>query len=125
MNDPARTGDGDGDALRQIYQSTRGYCDGCRRKLAFRGFARTDVRGAWDLDARALRPRCRACLQGHVLRASRAPRPALVTAAATRPARRGWAPPLVGGLLGALVLGGPWGALVGGLVGAGVDGDEG
>lgn len=122
MKDPARTGERD--ALQQIYQSTRGYCDGCRRKLAFRGYARADVRGAWDIDARVLRPVCCACLERHVPRVSRpAHTPARAPAAATRSSGGGCRHTVLGGLLGAFVLG-PWGALLGGLLGAEVDGGE-
>lgn len=109
-------------ALQQIYQSTRGYCHGCRRKLAFTGYARAAVRGAWDIDARALRPACTACLSGHVTRArpgAPARTPAHASAAASAP-RTGCRHTLLGGLLGGFMLG-PWGALLGGLLGAEVD----
>jgi hypothetical protein len=108
-------------ALQQIYRSTRGYCHGCRRKLAFTGYARTAVRGAWDIDARALRPACTACLRGHVTRDRSAPRrPAYASASAAAPRSVGCRHTLLGGLLGAFMLG-PWGALLGGLLGAEVD----
>lgn len=123
MKDPATAGERD--ALRQIYQSTRGYCDGCRRKLAFCAYARADVRGAWDIDARLLRPVCRTCLERHVPRVSRPGHtPARAPAAAARSSSgSGCRHTVLGGLLGAFVLG-PWGALLGGLLGAEVDGGE-
>lgn len=113
------------EALQQIYQSTRGYCHRCQRKLAFTGFARAAVRGAWDIDAGALRPACATCLSGHVprvagrarpdvRRAARAPLP--VPTPTSAPVRH----TLLGGLLGAFVAG-PWGALLGSLLGAEVD----
>lgn len=117
----------DPSALQQIYQSTRGYCHRCRRKLAFTGYARASVRGAWDIDARLLRPACTACLSGHVVKARRPARrsPAHAPPVAAAPVSVGAAGggcrhTLLGGLLGALVLG-PWGALLGGLLGAEVD----
>lgn len=120
MTDPATAREPS--ALQQIYRSTRGYCHACRRKLAFTGYARVAVRGAWDIDARALRPACTACLSGHVQRdirpAPRSPTHAPVSAAAPRTV--GVRHTLLGGLLGAFVLG-PWGALLGGLLGAEVD----
>lgn len=121
MKVDANAGD---DALRQIYESTRGYCHACRRKLAFTRYARDTGRGAWDIDARALRPACCACLRGHVPKArgrsaaQRTPTPAI-----PRIASGGVRHTLLGGLLGAFVLG-PWGALLGGLLGAEVDGGE-
>jgi len=110
---------GSDDALQQIYKSTRGYCHACRRKLAFTGYARGVGRGAWDIDARALRPACCDCLRGHVPQARehvtrRAPALPAVRAAGCRHT-------LLGGLLGGFMLG-PWGALLGGLLGAEVDG---
>src|SRR5262249_4829101 len=104
--------------LRRIYQSTRGYCHGCRRKLAFAGFARAGVRGAWDIDGRALRPVCRACLAAPPRRERPPPRrrpdpPAKAAAPA-------FGHMLLGGLLGAL-LGGPLGALLGALLGVRLD----
>lgn len=121
------------DGVRQIYGTTRGYCHGCRRKLAFAGYARATGRGAWDIDARALRPACRACLGGaSCIRcpmgpapkdrwaADAAAAPALATSAAAGPGLRHT---LLGGLLGAFVLG-PWGALLGGLLGAEIDGGD-
>jgi hypothetical protein len=102
--------------LRRIYESTRGYCHGCRRKLAFAGFARAGVRGAWDVDGRALRPACRACL---VAPPRRAPRGADAVAAAPAPAES-CRFTVLGALLGAL-LAGALGALLGGLLGARVD----
>ena len=118
MRDPATRSD---DALQQIYKSTRGYCHACRRKLAFTGYARGAGRGAWDIDVRALRPACCGCLRGHVPQARE-----YVTRSPAPPVARG-APEcrhtLLGGLLGGFALG-PWGALLGGLLGAGVDRGE-
>ena len=120
------------EALQQIYQSTRGYCHRCRRKLAFSAYARAAVRGAWDIDAGALQPSCATCLEGHVLGARSMParraRPAATPASVAAQARvlPGLAPAptcrhtLLGGLLGAFVAG-PWGALLGSLLGAEVD----
>ena len=114
----------DDDALLQIYQSTRGYCHACRRKLAFTGYARGSGRGAWDIDARTLRPACCGCLRGHVPEAREASPPRRAAPAASS---RGVATvcrhTLLGGLLGGFVLG-PGGALIGGLLGAEVDGGE-
>ncbi len=160
MKDPATAGD---TALQHIYASTRGYCHGCRRKLAFTGYARGAGRGAWDIDARSLRPSCTACLHGHVSkdskRAARRPAPSAMknmtamtrttamtgmtgmtgmtaitrttaimgttTTTATTAITATRAPrcrhTLIGGLLGGFVLG-PWGALLGGLLGAEIDG---
>jgi len=118
------------EALQQIYQSTRGYCHRCQRKLAFTGFARAAVRGAWDIDAGALRPACATCLSGQVPRvAGRRPEPRRAARAPVPvPAptsTAGCRHTLLGGLLGAFVAG-PWGALVGSLLGAEVDAaDEG
>jgi len=121
MKDPATRSD---DALQQIYKTTRGYCHGCRRKLAFTGYARGGGRGAWDIDARSLRPCCCACLRGHVSQASeQPPRRAPLAAAVVRVAPAACRHTLLGGLLGAFVLG-PWGALLGGLLGAEVDAGE-
>jgi hypothetical protein len=123
MKDAATTGEQG--VLWQIYGTTRGYCHGCRRKLAFGGYARAAVRGAWDIDASAMRPVCSACLMGPVRRARReiAARPLAVPVA---PAARtgGVRHTLLGGLLGAFVLG-PWGALLGGLLGAEIDAGDG
>lgn len=112
---------GELDALRQIYGTTRGYCHCCRRKLAFVGYARAAGRGAWDIDAHAQRPACSACLVGPAPKARRerhvpaqAPELAAVTTTGMRHT-------LLGGLLGAFILG-PWGALLGGLLGAEIDG---
>lgn len=122
------------EALQQIYQSTRGYCHRCRRKLAFSAYARAAVRGAWDIDAGAIQPACTTCLAGHVPGARSAPA-RRTPAAARRPVAAarvqarvlpGLAPTsscrhtLLGGLLGAFVAG-PWGALLGSLLGAEVD----
>ncbi len=119
------------EALQQIYQSTRGYCHRCRRKLAFSGYARAAVRGAWDIDAGALQPACATCLGGHVS-CARSTRGRPARPAAGQPsgaqdhALPGRAPApncrhtLLGGLLGAFVAG-PWGALLGSLLGAEVD----
>lgn len=119
------------DALQQIYQSTRGYCHRCRRKLAFTGYARAAVRGAWDIDSAALRPACTTCLSGHVTmnmseKTGRArplapPRPAPATLQPATSAAPSCRHTLLGGLLGAFVAG-PWGALLGSLLGAEVDG---
>jgi len=119
------------EALQQIYQSTRGYCHHCRRKLAFSAYARAAVRGAWDIDAGALQPACATCLISHVPGARS--KPARRTPAAARPIAAAaprvlpeLAPTpscrhtLLGGLLGAFVAG-PWGALLGSLLGAEVD----
>ncbi|MBK7829868.1 hypothetical protein [Nannocystis sp.] len=123
MKDPSTTCELD--VLRQIYGTTRGYCHGCRRKLAFGGYARAAVRGAWDIDASAMRPACSACLMGPVRKASLqlAARPLAVAVA---PAARtgGLRHTLLGGLLGAFVLG-PWGALLGGLLGSEIDAGDG
>ncbi len=119
------------EALQQIYQSTRGYCHRCRRKLAFSGYARAAVRGAWDIDAGALQPACATCLGGHVscamsARGRPAQRMADPQSGAQDHALPGLAPApncrhtLLGGLLGAFVAG-PWGALLGSLLGAEVD----
>ena len=89
------------EALQQIYQSTRGYCHRCRRKLAFSAYARAAARGAWGIAAGVLQPTCTTCLTEHVPRAR-----SMHT--------------LLGGLLGAF-LAGPWGALLGSLLGAEVD----
>lgn len=119
------------EALQQIYQSTRGYCHRCRRKLAFSAYARA-ARGAWGIDAGPLQPACTTCLTGHVPSARSAPprrrRPDAVTASDPAPAlivaglapTPAWRHTLLGGLLGAFVAG-PWGALLGGLLGAEVD----
>lgn len=109
------------DALRQIYGTTRGYCHCCRRKLAFAGYARVAGRGAWDIDARWLRPACAACLVGPAPRARREPaaHAAVAELAVAEPAA-GMRHTLLGGLLGAFMLG-PWGALLGGLLGAELD----
>lgn len=118
------------EALQQIYQSTRGYCHRCRRKLAFSAYARA-ARGAWGIDAGALQPCCANCLSGHVpaarsvpsrrLRAATSPivaaQAAVVPVLAPAPTCRHT---LLGGLLGAFVAG-PWGALLGSLLGAEVD----
>lgn len=116
------------DGVRQIYGTTRGYCHSCRRKLAFVGYARSTGRGAWDIDARALQPACRACLRGGIGPAPkdrRAPeRVAEVVVSAATTAGHGLRHTLLGGLLGAFVLG-PWGALLGGLLGAEIDGGDG
>jgi len=121
MKVDANVGD---DALEQIYKSTRGYCHACRRKLAFTRYARSSGRGAWDIDARTLRPACCGCLRGHVPKAREAspvqrPPPPAIPRAAGGSVRH----TLLGGLLGGFVLG-PWGALLGGLLGAEVDGGE-
>lgn len=122
------------EALQQIYQSTRGYCHRCRRKLAFSGYARHAVRGAWNIDSSALQPACATCLESHVPSARSLPARRAGRAAARRPAGpQRLAPPLpglaptpscrhtlLGGLLGAFVAG-PWGALLGSLLGAEVD----
>lgn len=118
------------EALQQIYQSTRGYCHRCRRKLAFSAYTRAAVRGAWDIDAGLLQPACATCLDGHVscARTARAPgRPAAHRASGPQDhVLPGRAPApncrhtLLGGLLGAFVAG-PWGALLGSLLGAEVD----
>lgn len=121
----------DAHTLHQIYAHTAGYCHRCRRKLAFTAYARQAVRGAWDIDA-CLRPACDACLarpapKDRSERADRkppAPPPRRPTQSPKRPRRA----PLIqhtvlGGLLGAFVAG-PWGALVGGLLGAVADGGE-
>lgn len=119
------------EALQQIYQSTRGYCHRCRRKLAFSAYARAAVRGAWNIDAGALQPTCATCLEGHVPGARSMPaRRTRPVAAAPVTAQAhvlpGLAPAptcrhtLLGGLLGAFVAG-PWGALLGSLLGAEVD----
>jgi len=120
------------EALQQIYQSTRGYCHRCRRKLAFSAYARAAVRGAWDIDAGALQPACATCLEGHVPDARSRPahraRPPAATPAGSAQTQDlpGLAPAptcrhtLLGGLLGAFVAG-PWGALLGSLLGAEVD----
>ena len=119
-------------ALQQIYQSTRGYCHRCRRKLAFSAYARAAVRGAWDIDAGAILPACAACLLDHVpgARSMPARRARHTPTAPAAPAQArvlpGLAPAptcrhtLLGGLLGAFVAG-PWGALLGSLLGAEVD----
>jgi len=124
------------DALRQIYGTTRGYCHCCRRKLAFGGYARTAGRGAWDIDARALRPACCACLVGPAPKARHERVANFVREAATvvpvpvpaalSPGRAGAGAllgGLVGGLLGAVVFG-PWGALLGGVLGAEIEGAD-
>jgi hypothetical protein len=115
------------DGVRQIYGTTRGYCHCCRRKLAFVGYAQSTGRGAWDIDARALRPACCACLScpmGPAPKVRRAPVLAAVEALSV-PAvvGHGLRHTLLGGLLGAFVLG-PWGALLGGLLGAEIDGGD-
>ena len=97
--------------LLQIYASTRGYCHGCRRKLAFTSYARGDARGAWDIDARALRPLCLTCLPGHAPRDSPRLGPAPTPAASVRDRPR----QQLGGLFSAIVLG-LWGALLGALL---------
>lgn len=116
----------DAHTLHSIYGN--GYCHHCRRKLAFSGFARQAVRGAWDIDA-SLRPACGTCIARPARPApkdspKRAPPPA-PRSARPRRARRGTAcrHTVLGGLLGAFVAG-PWGALVGGLLGAVADGGE-
>lgn len=118
------------EALQQIYQSTRGYCHRCRRKLAFSGYARDAVRGAWNIDSGALRPACATCFESHVSSARSTPARRAGPAAARRPAGAPALPglrpapscrhTLLGGLLGAFVAG-PWGALLGSLLGAEVD----
>lgn len=109
--------------LRQIYRCTAGFCHVCQRKLAFSGFARQSVRGAWDIDA-CLRPACRPCLARPARPAPKDRRPAPKD---RRPApAQSVQPPaprvmcrhtILGGLLGAF-LAGPWGALLGGLLGS-------
>lgn len=116
--------------LRQIYRCTAGYCHRCRRKLAFSGYARAAVRGAWDIDA-CLRPACSGCLGARPAPAAR--RAADVLAAPSRQRRPLPVPQprtpaacrhtVLGGLLGAFVAG-PWGALLGGLLGSFADGGE-
>ncbi len=115
---------GELDALRQIYGTTRGYCHCCRRKLAFVGYARAAGRGVWDIDARAQRPACSACLKGPAPKARRersvpAQGPEIASVVPTPGLRH----TLLGGLLGAFILG-PWGALLGGLLGAEIDGGD-
>lgn len=118
----------DAHTLHSIYGN--GYCHRCRRKLAFSGFARQAVRGAWDIDA-CLRPACGPCLARPTRAAPKdSPKPKRLAASpsAQRPARarrRGTVcrHTVLGGLLGAFVAG-PWGALVGGLLGAVADGGE-
>lgn len=128
----------DAHTLHQIYRCTGGYCHRCRRKLAFSGYARRSVRGAWDIDA-CLRPACGSCMTSPTRpdpkdRHPPAPpstrrRPSKSTTATStaspRKSRRGpvCQHTVLGGLLGAFVAG-PWGALVGGLLGAVADGGE-
>jgi hypothetical protein len=122
----------DPNTLRQIYRCTAGYCHRCRRKLAFSGYARATVRGAWDIDA-CLRPACSGCLGAPPAPGDRRAVDTLAPPAALSRPRR---PPLpvpqrtpacrhtvLGGLLGAFVAG-PWGALLGGLLGSFADGGE-
>lgn len=114
--------------LRQIYRCTAGYCHSCRRKLAFTGFARQAVRGAWDIDA-CLRPACRPCLGRRPAGRSRPPappapkdsRPSADTSTTARGAAISCRHTILGGLLGAFIAG-PWGALLGGLLGSIADG---
>lgn len=120
------------EALQQIYQSTRGYCHRCRRKLAFSAYARSAARGAWGIAAGVLQPSCTTCLTEHVPRARSMPsrRARRDAVAPTGPAKAVVLPSLapaptcrhtlLGGLLGAFVAG-PWGALLGSLLGAEVD----
>lgn len=125
----------DAHTLHQIYNCTSGYCHRCRRKLAFSKFARQSVRGAWDIDA-CLRPACGPCLARPTRPAPKARKQTPPSPPPAPAARRIAAPParrrrsgtvchhtVLGGLLGAFVAG-PWGALVGGLLGAVADGTE-
>ncbi len=114
-------------ALRKLYASTHGYCDCCRRKLAFSKFATPSARrGAWDLDANTLRPVCSACLRNHRPPRRVSPPPRLIPR--EKPARQvlAWRSMIAGGLFGGgLLVGGlfggfafgVWGWIVGGLVG--------
>jgi hypothetical protein len=111
--------------LRQIYRCTAGYCHRCRRKLAFTGFARRSVRGAWDIDAN-LRPACRPCLARRPAARVRPPAPPAprdrrpsgdAPRAHERRAVVSCRHTILGGLLGAFFAG-PWGALLGGLLGS-------
>jgi hypothetical protein len=110
--------------LRQIYRCTAGFCHVCQRKLAFSGFARQAVRGAWDIDA-CLRPACRPCLARPAGARPRPParpapkdrRPEPAQPLQTPAPRVACRHTILGGLLGAFFAG-PWGALLGGLLGS-------
>jgi len=38
------------DQLNYIYDKTRGYCEYCGKKLAFKNYGRLGERGAWEVD---------------------------------------------------------------------------
>ena len=114
----------DAHTLHQIYAHTAGYCHRCRRKLAFTAYARQAVRGAWDIDA-CLRPACDACLARPAPKDRRRAPASAPRAASPTPAVRSTTcrHTVLGGLLGAFFAG-PWGALLGGLLGSFADAGE-
>ena len=126
------------DQLNEIYNRTGGYCHLCRKKLAFTNYASFGKRGAWEVEhskakanggtdrANNLFPACISCNRGKGARSTGSVRgeQGYQRAPMSREQRTEARTSSTWGLgsLGALVgsTAGPWGALLGGAIGASI-----